>query len=238
MTGIAANRGMDRIDAGLLEEAGHRAELFALAARQSRRSRRLRIMLPAIGVFLAALVVVVTVVTRISISLTVGDLKITADGLAMDAPNLSGSDGKGRTYSASARSATQDLNDTRIIRLAGVEASVTQVDGRYAHLTADTGRYDTAAQKLVLDDNILLSNSDGSGGRLDKAEIDLNTGSLTSDSPVAFSSDLGEINAERMGVEKKDGRITFSGGVRMTINPEATKGAPAKRLDEAEGTPK
>lgn len=235
MDGLAANRVLNGAGGRLLDEAGHRATLFALAARQSRRSHRLRLLLPAIGVLLAALVVAVTVISRISISLNVGDLKITADGLAMDAPQLSGSDGKGRTYTANARSATQDLNDTRVIRLSGVEASVTQVDGSYARLTADTGRYDTAAQMLVLDDNIRLANSDGSGGRLERAEIDLNTGSLTSDSPVVFSSKLGEINAEKMGVEKKSGLVTFSGGVRMTINPAAREGAPAQRLDEAEG---
>lgn len=238
MTGIAAKRVAVSADDGFLNEAGQRAMLFAAAARQSRRSRRLRVLLPTIGLLLATLVVAVTVITRISISLSVGDLKITAEGLSMDAPKLSGSDGKGRTYKASAQSATQDLSDTRVIRLTGVEASVTQVDGSYARLTADTGRYDTAAQKLVLDDNIRLSNSDGSSGRLERAEIDLNTGQLSSDSPVAFTSNLGDINAEKMGFEKKAGTVKFTGGVRMTINPAARPGGTAQRLDEAEGNPK
>jgi Uncharacterized protein conserved in bacteria len=126
----------------------------------------------------------------------------------------------------SAASAIQDLTDTRVIRLKGIEASVVQADGSRASLLADSGVYDSAAQVVVLKENIRLSNSDGSGGKLDRAEINLATGSLTSDSPVAFSSRLGEINAEKMGVEKKAGTVTFSGGVRMTIDPTArTDGA-------------
>ena len=177
---------------------------------------------------LCVIVIAATVITRISISLSIGDLKITTEGLAMDAPHLSGSDGKGRTYAVSAESAVQDLGDTRIIRLKGIEASVTQADGSRARLLADSGIYDSAAQTVVLKENIRLSNSDGSGGALERAEINLSTGSLTSDSPVAFSSRLGEISAEKMGVEKKAGTVTFSGGVRMTVDPTARPGSADK----------
>ncbi|WP_370676102.1 LPS export ABC transporter periplasmic protein LptC [Pleomorphomonas sp. PLEO] len=244
MTGIAANRafgsgGMEPFDGSAV-----RVRLFATAARESRRVRRLRFWLPALGALLFALVVGATVITRISISLSIGDLKITTDGLAMDAPHLSGSDGKGRTYTVNAKSAVQDLKDTRIIRLKDIEASVIQTDGSRGKLLADSGIYDSAAQTLVLKENIRLANSDGSGGTLSRAAIDLNTGSLTSDSPVAFSSNLGKINAEKMGVEKKAGTVTFSGGVHMTVDPTArqsgasktTPGQP-KPADQKEKTP-
>ena len=233
MTDIAANRAFD---GGGMEpfDGSTRAGLFATAARESRRVRRLRFLLPTLGALLFALVIVATVITRISISLSIGDLKITTDGLAMDAPHLSGSDGKGRTYMVSATSAVQDLTDTRIIRLKGIDASVIQTDGSQAHLLADTGVYNSAAQTLVLTENIRLANSDGSGGLLSRAEIDLNTGLLTSDSPVAFSSRLGKINADTMGVEKKAGTVTFSGGVRMTVDPAArSDGASKSAPDQA-----
>lgn len=228
MSGIAANRAFDSGGMEPFDGSADRVRLFAMAARESRRVRRLRLMLPALGALLCVIVVVATVVTRISISLSIGDLKITAEGLAMDAPHLSGSDGKGRTYTVSAESAVQDLSDTRIIRLKGIEASVIQVDGSRANLLADSGVYDSAAQTVVLKENIRLKNSDGSGGLLERAAIDLATGSLTSDSPVAFSSRLGEISAEKMGVEKQAGTVTFSGGVRMTVNPGARSGDTGK----------
>jgi len=224
MSGIAATRAFDGGGMEPFDGSAERGLLFAKAARESRRVRRLRLLLPAIGALLCVIMIGATVITRISISLSIGDLKITTDGLAMDAPHLSGSDGKGRTYTVSAESAVQDLSDTRIIRLKNIEASVTQADGSRARLLADSGVYDSAAQTVVLKENIRLSNSDGSGGALQRAEINLSTGSLTSDSPVAFSSRLGEINAEKMGVEKKAGTVTFSGGVRMTVDPSARPG--------------
>jgi lipopolysaccharide export system protein LptC len=229
MTGIAAN---GAFDGGRPAASGGdaRVRLFEAAARGSRRVRRLRLMLPALGALLCLVVIGATIVSRITISLGIGDLRITSEGLAMDAPHLSGSDGKGRTYAVSAESAIQDLSDTRVIRLKGIEASVTQADGSKARLTADGGVYNAAAQTLVLKDNIRLANSDGSGGALNRAEIDLATGSLSSDSPVAFSSRLGEINAEKMGVAKKSGTVTFSGGVRMTVDPTVRPG-------DAKGTP-
>jgi len=234
MTGIAANRAFDGGDTGPFDGPVARARLFAAAARESRRVRRLRVLLPALGALLCVVVIGATVITRISISLSVGDLKITTEGLAMDAPRLSGSDGKGRTYAVKAESAVQDLGDTQVIRLKGIEASVIQADGSSARLLADNGVYNAAAQTLVLKENIRLTNSDGSGGALDRAEINLATGSLTSDSPVAFSSRLGEINAEKMGVEKKAGTVTFSGGVRMTIDPAARpSGAATASPDQA-----
>ncbi len=230
MSGIAANRAFDGNDLGPFGDTAERARQFAIAARESKRVRRLRIILPAVGALLCLIVVAATVITRISISLSIGDLKITTEGLAMDAPHLSGSDGKGRTYAVSAESAVQDLGDTRIIRLKGIEATVTQADGSRARLLADSGVYDSAAQTVVLKENIRLSNSDGSGGALERAEINLSTGSLTSDSPVAFSSRLGEISAEKMGVEKKAGTVTFSGGVRMTVDPTVRPGGGDKAL--------
>lgn len=230
MSGIAANRAFDDSDLGPFGDTAERARQFAIAARESRRVRSLRVILPAVGALLCLIVVAATVITRISISLSIGDLKITTEGLAMDAPHLSGSDGKGRTYAVSAESAVQDLGDTRIIRLKGIEATVTQADGSRARLLADSGVYDSAAQTVVLKENIRLSNSDGSGGALERAEINLSTGSLTSDSPVAFSSRLGEISAEKMGVEKKAGTVTFSGGVRMTVDPTVRPGGGDKAL--------
>ncbi len=230
MTDIAANGAFDGGGTEPFGGSAARVRLFAAAARESRRVHRLRLLLPALGALLCAAVIGATIITRITISLSIGDLKITTEGLAMDAPHLSGSDGKGRTYAVSAESAVQDLSDTRVIRLKGIEASVIQADGSRARLLADSGVYDSAAQTLVLKENIRLNNSDGSGGALDRAEINLATGSLTSDSPVAFSSRLGEINAEKMGVEKKAGTVTFSGGVRMTVDPTARTDGTTKVL--------
>lgn len=198
---------------------GGRAAAFAHAARQSRRARRLRLILPSIGLLLCVAVVGTTMLSRIAIGLSIGDLRITSSGLAMDAPHLSGSDGKGRTYTVSAESAVQSLSDTRIIHLTKISAHVRQADASTADFSADAGVYDAGAQQLTLTDNIKIVGSDGSAADLDRAVIDLATGSVKSDGPVAFSSTLGEVKAKDMGVTHKAGSVTFGGGVHMTIDP-------------------
>jgi hypothetical protein len=80
MTNIAANSafggGMEPFDG-----SASRIRLFATAARESRRVRRLRVLLPLLGALLCLIVIAATVITRISISLSIGDLKITTEGL-------------------------------------------------------------------------------------------------------------------------------------------------------------
>ena len=216
-----------------------RAQAFARAARQSRQARRLRWLLPAIGVLLTLVIVGATTVTRIAIGLSIGDLHIDSSGLTMDAPHLSGSDGKGRTYNVTAENAIQSLTDTRIIRLTKIVANVKQADDSFADFSADSGIYDAGAQKLTLLDNIKIIGSDSSTADLKQAVIDLSTGAVTSDGPVAFSSTLGEIKAKDMGVTRKAGSITFGGGVHMTIDPKGMQAPnPLKdSLDKAGSKP-
>lgn len=200
-----------------------RRDAFAAAGRHSRRVRRLRVALPVAGVLLLATVVLVGVVSRIEIGLTIGDVRITADGLSMDAPRLSGSDGKGRTFVVTADRAVQDLTDPRIIRLQDIVATVRQPDGQTAEFRAEAGTYDAGGQTLRLDEDITIRASDGSAADLEKAEIDLVSGDVSSDAAVAFSSSLGAIRASGMEVGEKGGSVTFEGGVRMTVDPNAAQ---------------
>jgi lipopolysaccharide export system protein LptC len=211
--------------------SAERRRAFAVAARHSRRVRRLRVALPAAGLVLALLVIGWSVVTRIEIGLAIGDLRLTAEGLAMDAPRLSGSDGKGRTYEVTAASAVQDLANPKVIRLSGIAAHVRQADGSTADFAAASGVYDAGAQTLVLQEHITIRASDGSAADLTRAEIDLATGEVTSDAPVAFSSSLGSIEAEQMEVGDKGKSVTFGGGVKMTVNPNAVENADALKGD-------
>jgi lipopolysaccharide export system protein LptC len=217
MSGIAyrptADRHVDRT----------RRAAFAAAERHSRLVRALRVALPTIGLLLALAVAGIGIVTRIEIGLTIGDVRISAEGLSMDAPKLSGSDGKGRVFTVDADRAVQDLRDPRIIRLFDIVASVRQPDGSSAEFRAASGVYDAGQQALTLDEEITIRASDGTAANLRHAQIDLVTGDVHSDAPVAFSSSLGAIEAEGMEVGERGGSVTFEGGVRMTVDPGAVR---------------
>lgn len=209
--------------------AAPRAEAFARAERGSRRVRQLRIALPLASLALVLMVAGIGAVTRIELSFQIGDVRISADGLAMDAPKLSGSDGKGRTYRVTADSAVQDLGDPRIIRLKGISATVTEADGREARFAAAAGVYDAGGQMLQLTEGITIRSSEGATADLQHASIDLETGEVESDAPVAFSSSLGSIEAQGMSVEERGDAVRFTDGVKMTVDPNAiNKGAAGK----------
>ncbi len=212
---------------------------FARAERGSRRVRRLRVLLPAASLAVALTVAGIGLVNRLSFDLGVAGLALTAEGLRMDAPKLSGSDGKGRTYTVTAAEAAQKFDDPGVIRLFGIAAEIRQADGTWATFSAATGRYDSGAERLRLDDDIRIRTSDGYAAELQKAEIDLKTGAVDSDAPVAFSSKLGAVEAQTMKVDQKSGAVTFGDGVRMTVDPKAVRDqsdAAAKGdIDDGEG---
>lgn len=200
-----------------------RRRAFETAARHSRAVRRLRVALPVAGVLLAVGIAGLGILSRIEIALSFGDLAITAEGLSMDAPQLSGSDGKGRTYAVTANRAVQDLSDPKVIRLYGIAATIVQASGESARFSAATGVYDARVQTLRLEDDIAIRASDGTAAALESATIDLDTGDVTSSAPVAFSSSMGSIEAKGMAVGEKGGAVTFGGGVKMTLDPKAVK---------------
>ncbi|HUG60685.1 MAG TPA: LPS export ABC transporter periplasmic protein LptC [Methylomirabilota bacterium] len=200
-----------------------RRAAFASAARHSRLVRTLRVALPTAGLLILLGVAAIGILTRIEIGLTIGDIRISAEGLSMDAPKLSGSDGRGRTFQVTADRAVQDLRDPRIIRLYDIVATVRQPDGQTAEFQAASGVYDAGGQSLALSEQITIRASDGSSANLQHAEIDLVSGDVTSDAPVSFSSSLGAIEAQGMGVGEKGGSVTFEGGVRMTVDPNAIR---------------
>jgi lipopolysaccharide export system protein LptC len=217
-----------------------RRAAFRTASRHSRLVRVLRVAFPAAGVGLLLVVLAIGVLSRIEIALTIGDVKISAEGLSMNAPRLSGSDGKGRVFSVDADRAVQDLTQPKIIRLYDIVATVRQPDGSSAEFRAGSGVYDAEAQRLSLDESITIRGSDGSAADLEHAEIDLVSGDVASDAPVSFSSSLGAIRAEGMEVGEKGGSVKFGGGVRMTVDPNAVQdgsGGLFEPLDKTETKP-
>src|SRR5690606_201127 len=84
---------------------------FRRALRHSARVRRLRIGLPLASLLVVALLIGGSIVSRHILGFGLGELALTADGIAMDAPRLSGTDGAGRSYTVTADRAVQQITD-------------------------------------------------------------------------------------------------------------------------------
>jgi lipopolysaccharide export system protein LptC len=201
-----------------------REAAFGRALRHSRRVRRLRLGLPIASLAVVALLIGGSMVTRHFLGVGLGELSLTSDGIAMDAPRLSGTDGAGRTYTVTADRAVQQISDPRIIRLYGIVARVEEADGTWAEMTSAIGTYDSRLETVVLEEDIRARSAEGYSAALTRAEIDLGTGAVTSDAPVAFSSALGAVEARRMTGGQEGGSMSFGDGVRVTLTPGGASG--------------
>ena len=97
-------------------EAARRDAARKASRRHSRRVRGLRLLVPGLGALMLLAIVAMIAVSSYLSGLGFGTVTITADGLVMDSPELSGHDGE-RSYKVSASRAIQRISDPRIIDL-------------------------------------------------------------------------------------------------------------------------
>jgi lipopolysaccharide export system protein LptC len=84
-------------------------------------------------------------------------------------------------------------------------------------MTAASGVYESKADRLTLDQEIVLTSSSGYSGRLREAVIDVKRGSIVSQSPVELRMLNGTLNANRLEVDERGDVVRFSGGVVMNL---------------------
>ncbi|GGB46247.1 hypothetical protein GCM10011316_17930 [Roseibium aquae] len=146
------------------------------------------------------------------------NISLTADGLVMDKPELSGHDGD-RSYHVSAQRAIQRLTDPRIIDLEIIRANIVLSPDESAAITALKGTYNNAAETLRLYDGIQLEWSQGFTVDLSDVEVDLKSGALRTDNPISIRSEQGSVRAGKLDYDQDRGVVRFKDGIRMTLNP-------------------
>jgi lipopolysaccharide export system protein LptC len=106
-----------------------------------------------------------------------------------------------------------------LVELSELRAKIEMTDKSVVELSATDGLFDTKAEVLKLDRNILVKSSSGYEGRLIQAVINTRTGSIVSDKPVAVKMLQTTINAHGLEIEHAGDVIRFTGGVAMTLMP-------------------
>ena len=84
-------------------------------------------------------------------------------------------------------------------------------------MSAVTGIYDSKAETLKLDQNIVLTSTTGYRGQLSEATIDIHKGNVVSEQPVAVQMLQGTLNAKRLEIVNSGDLVRFDGGVDMTL---------------------
>lgn len=205
-----------------------RAEIdarYRAAQRHSARVRLLKILLPTVSVLaVGVFVVYFYVMPALPPSFAAGSIDVSRNAIVMQNPHVSGYLSGGRSYELKADRAEQSLQNTKVVTLENIGATIGMGRDESARVVAASGTYYSDAERIVLDRKISFTTTTGIEGALETADIDLKGGTMSSDKPLAFRSAGSEIRANGVSVRDRGQRISFLNGVKVTyaIPPESS----------------
>lgn len=194
------------------------------ARRHSRRVRILRKAVPAILVLSLGGLVAANYLNParwLRVPTEFGTLVISGSKITMEAPRLAGFTKDQREYEVTATSASQDTKNPTIVEMKEISGRIDMEDKSKVTLTAVEGIYDTKADLLQLNQEILIVSTAGYQGRLIEAQVEVKKGRIVSEKPVQLKMPQGTLDANRMEVTETGSVIRFEGGVVMMLTPEA-----------------
>jgi lipopolysaccharide export system protein LptC len=217
--------------------AGRPKAVISGARRHSARVRALRIAVPTVLVMTLTGLVLANYLNParwLRVPTEFGTLVISGSKITMEAPRLAGFTKDQREYSVTATSASQDTKNPTIVEMKEISGRIDMEDKSKVTLTAVEGVYDTKADLLRLNQEILIMSTAGYQGRLTEAQIEVKKGRIVSEKPVQMKMPQGTLDANRMEVTETGGLIRFDGGVVLVLTPEAVnRGAQSQAASQA-----
>jgi lipopolysaccharide export system protein LptC len=192
-----------------------------------RHSRLVRIMRVGIPLSIAVAVVAFTAYRWIDPMRVLARLPVSTDGmvisgskLIMRQPRLTGYTKDERPYTLTARTAAKDLANPDTLEMEDIRTSILMQDGRKVEVTAREGFYDSKADTIRLQHDVVVSSADYEV-LLREALVNVKAGSVVSEQPVTVKMLQGTLNANRIEVAESGGVVRFEGGVTLIIDGEA-----------------
>lgn len=219
-----------QMDAWQTRSARMQQRAFGAARRHSRLVRLLRVALPLI----AALSVIALAVANLpsflllNVPLNITGLAVKDGALTMENPRLTGFGHNSRSYELSAKQASQDISNPKIVKLEDINARIGEADGKATTVSAITGVFDTGSEILYLSNQVRIDSASGYRLELEDAQVDLNKGQVITERPVQLLLLDGNLTADSMTVENKGDVIRFDGRVRLTFVPRQKENADGK----------
>jgi lipopolysaccharide export system protein LptC len=207
---------------------------YKAATRHTKRVRFLRLALPVVILLCVAILMIGSWLDPLrllgELPIEFARLAISGTKLKIEAPKLSGYTSDGRAYSVTAETAAQDLTQPGVIELTGIEARFEVVGGGTTTIRAGKGTYDSKAERLRLADAIDIASTNGFGGKLIEALLDMRKGHMLSTSPVDLRYQDGRVRADRLEIFDNGDRALFEGRVtaEFRLNPPAEATAEPK----------
>jgi lipopolysaccharide export system protein LptC len=206
--------------------------VFRAAVRHSRRVRILRVAIPT-GVAVAVLAALIATTwlkplrMLAKVPIDISNLVVSGTKITMQQPRLAGYTNDNRHYDLTAQAAAQDLTKPDVIELHGIRANVEMKDKVSYEITAKSGVYNSRTEMLTLQNNIVVTSSEGDRARLSEAVIDIRGGKMMSEKPVEVSGAEWTLSGNRMEISEGGALIRFERGVTMTLMPVGSGGARA-----------
>lgn len=201
--------------------AGRDKNAFKRANHHSWLVRLLKILFPILALLLLVTIAGSYYWAQIgSPTLKVEDTVLKDTRIVMKNPELKGFDKENRPYVLNAAEAIQDALNPSTVELSQIDANVPMQDGIYADIIAGTGLYDSKAKTLKLGGEVDVRTITGMFIKLQDADIDMDAGTLFTDSPILMSSPQAKISADALRVEGNGEKVIFNNRVKMTIFPD------------------
>lgn len=194
----------------------------ARARRHTRRVKRLRVTLPLVALLGSLMLTGAAVLPKLFPLEALAGLSLTADGLVMNSPSLSGHLGEGRRYAVGADRAIQSIFTPSRLSLEGVSAYLDLGDDGTLTITGERAAYDTNTEVLTAE-GAVAQTSGGDVITLQSATLYLREERMSSDAPITIVSPKGEIRAGAIDITDSGALLRLTGGVSITIDPQTAR---------------
>lgn len=199
-------------------------DAYQAAIVHSARVRKLKFLLPiAAGIISAAFIGVAIVRAYLPESLSIESARIENGKIVMERPAIAGRNDDGISYSMTATRALQDIQNPNMITLENVKAAVPMSDDLIARVTAIGGIFDRGTDKLEMTDPFDVNLSNGVTARFKSAFLDVHAGTMDTSDPVSISKGQSSIVAQSLKITDKGRTITFTGQVRVYVEPASIR---------------
>ena len=135
-------------------------------------------------------------------------------------PRFESMDEKGQPYVLTADKAIQEDGEKGDMFLETPHGKMTLKSGKVLTLQAVNGTYNQIEQYLDLNENVILTHSDGYDLKTRILHVDLNENKAWSDQPVTVVGPQGAIAALGITAKSDDETVIFDGPATMTIKTE------------------
>jgi lipopolysaccharide export system protein LptC len=154
-----------------------------------------------------------------------GKLAVQGSKITMELPRIAGFTRDSRAYELNAETAVQDILTPDLVELQNLRAKMEMQDKDVVLMTANSGTYNTKADKIILRDQIVITSQQGYKALLREAAVEMKKGNVVSEQPVEITLPNGMLKANRLEIFDSGDLIRFDRGVVLDLDGEKKEAA-------------